>query len=161
MKSLKIMMMTLMLLINGVVMTQERIIEKQNKVLRLKTMNFEVIEGTNGTNYYSHLLYSGYKYQNIKKGFYSQRIFVNGDDLINFYKELIKISKMDDGIYKLSKKYGDVSKVNKKRNKKIKVYFIIYYNQDPRESTSDTGFVGTAKIKFLEEDLKKIENYVK
>lgn len=159
MKRMNILILTLTLLLSVMVVGQERIVEKQNEVLHLKTMDFEVIKSDDGSTYYSHTLYSGYKYPKIKEGFYIQNIFVNGDGLINFYKELIKISKMEDGKYKLSKEYGDVSKVNKKRNK-IKMYFITYYNYKPYEGTNAMGIVGTVKIKFLEEDLKKIENYI-
>jgi len=157
MKNLKVMMVMLFALITTFSFGQERVEKHTNDILNLKTLDFEVIKSTSDT-YYKHVIYSGYKYPTIREGFYSQSIFVRGDELIDFYQELIRISVMEDGIYKLSKKYGSVSKVKKTQNK-IKMYYTAYYNSKPVESVA-SGFVGKAKIKFLKEDLKTIENYI-
>lgn len=161
MNPIKLLHVVLITLITTFAFGQELIEEKENEVIDLQTLDFEVIiSDTNDANvYYSHTIYSGYKYPTIKEGFYRQSIFVRGDELIDFYEEMIRVSNMQDGTYKLTKKYGDISKVEKKRNK-IKMYYITYHNQKPFEGTNAMGFVGTVKIKFLEEDLELIKKWV-
>lgn len=150
------MMMTLMLLINGIVMTQERIENKNEERFKteLKTFKVKFING-----YYSNTLGQGYQYPAIRDGFYTVGFFLRYDNLVKLYEELINISKGEDGAeYKLSVKMTNIKRVKKSGNKLI--FECLWYSSNYKPYYSYTKKI---KIKHLESDLhiikEKFVNY--
>ena len=119
--------LSLLFLLTQSVFSQEKINEKEEQVLDLKTLDFELYYGISN-NYYDHVFFEAYEYPTIREGYYMVKIFESLDGLIIFYTELSNLSTFEDGKYKLSTKlsssnslYKNFNIVAEKKGKKIKL----------------------------------------
>ena len=148
MKTLKKSIVLLLCLITITSFSQTEVKPDERFKTELKSFKTEYYYGL-----YSNIMYSAYQYPSIRDGFYTVGFFLRYTDLITLYEELINISKMDDGEYKLSVKMENITMVKKV---KTNLYFKClrysttnykpYYNYNKKITT-----------KYLESDLEIIK----
>lgn len=153
MKSIKVMMMALMMcLFVNMAIGQTKVVEEVKVKTELKTFNFEFSNG-----YYVNTLYTGYQYPSIRSGFYSVGFFLRYEDLVKLYEELITVSEAEDGEYKLTIRTKDIISFKKKGNKILmKTLFYSSTNYSPYHY-----YKYKITTKYLKEDLQIVKTTLK